>query len=68
MKIQINGESREVPDGLTVTTLIDHEKVKQPLMVTVEYNGEILDREAFPSTAINDGDVVEFLYFMGGGN
>jgi sulfur carrier protein len=68
MKIQINGESREVPDGLTVTTLIEHEKVKQPLMVTVEYNGEILDRDAFPATAINDGDVVEFLYFMGGGN
>lgn len=67
MKIQINGDAREIPDGLTVSTLIDHEKVKQPLMVTVEYNGEILDRDAFESTAINDGDVVEFLYFMGGG-
>lgn len=67
MKIQINGDARDIPDGLTVSTLIDHEKVKQPLMVTVEYNGEILERDAFGETAINDGDVVEFLYFMGGG-
>jgi len=67
MKIQINGDAREIPDGLTVSSLIDHEKVKQPLMVTVEYNGEILERDAFGETAINDGDVVEFLYFMGGG-
>ena len=39
-----------------------------PEMVSVEYNGEILDREAFETTVINDGDAIEFLYFMGGGS
>ena len=39
MKVHINGDAREIPDGLTIATLIEHEKVKQPLMVTVEYNG-----------------------------
>ena len=38
-----------------------------PEMVSVEYNGEILDRENFDSTAVKDGDEIEFLYFMGGG-
>jgi sulfur carrier protein len=67
MKTQINGEAREIPDGLTIDGLIKHLDVKQPLMVTVEYNGDILDREAFGTTTVNEGDVIEFLYFMGGG-
>jgi sulfur carrier protein len=67
MKIQINGAEREVPDGLSVTALIAHEKIKQPTMVSVEHNGEILDRDAFDGTQVKAGDVVEFLYFMGGG-
>jgi sulfur carrier protein len=36
-------------------------------MVSVEYNGEILDRGAFPSTTLKPGDKIEFLYYMGGG-
>ena len=36
-------------------------------MVSVELNGDILDREAFDSTNLKDDDQVEFLYFMGGG-
>lgn len=67
MKIQLNGNPKEIPDGLTVETLLTHEQVKQPAMVTVEWNGDILDREAFPTTALKDGDVVELLFFMGGG-
>jgi sulfur carrier protein len=30
-------------------------------------NGEILRRSEFDNTSVADGDVVEFLYFMGGG-
>jgi len=67
MRIQINGQAKEAPDGLNVTALIAHEKIKQPLMVSVEHNGDILDREAFETTTVKDGDTVEFLYFMGGG-
>lgn len=67
MSIQINGQHKDVPAGLSVTQLIAHEKIKQPLMVSVEHNGDILDREAFDTTVVKDGDAVEFLYFMGGG-
>lgn len=67
MSIQINGQQKDVPAGLSVTQLIAHEMIKQPLMVTVEYNGDILDRELFDTTVVKDGDEVEFLYFMGGG-
>jgi sulfur carrier protein len=67
MKITINGDATEVSDGLTVAGLLVERKVKMPEMVSVEVNGEILKREDFSATTINDGDAVEFLYFMGGG-
>ena len=34
----------------------------------VELNEQILKRSLFDSTQLKDGDKVEFLYFMGGGN
>ena len=68
MNIQVNGEAFEAPDGTTILSLLTLKEVKMPEMVSVEYNGEILDREAFETTTISDGDAIEFLYFMGGGS
>jgi sulfur carrier protein len=42
--------------------------VPQAEYVTVELNGEILLRGDFDTTQVREGDGVEFLYFMGGGN
>ena len=38
-----------------------------PDSLTVSVNEEFVDSGAFESTALKDGDNVEFLYFMGGG-
>ena len=68
MKLTINGTSEELTgDTLTVSEVLALKSVKMPEMVSVELNGDILDRAAFDSTKVNDGDTVEFLYFMGGG-
>jgi sulfur carrier protein len=67
MKLTINGETRELPAEMSVTALLVHQQVKMPDMVSVELNGEILERQAFATTPLKDGDRVEFLYFMGGG-
>lgn len=67
MKITVSGVQKEYADGLTVEQLIEAEKVESPLYVTVTRNDEFVDRESFADTVINDGDVIEFLYFMGGG-
>lgn len=67
MKLTVNGEDVDVPDGIPVTELLAVRKVKMPDMVSVELNGEILDRPLFESTRLKPGDKVEFLYFMGGG-
>jgi len=39
-----------------------------PDYVSVELNGEIVDRQEFGTRRVSPGDVVEFLYFMGGGD
>ena len=67
MKITVNGESAEVAEGISITELLKVREAKMPDMVTVEINGEILNRSSFESQTVNDGDAIEFLYFMGGG-
>jgi sulfur carrier protein len=67
MKILVNGEDKTVDDGLSVTALLAALEVKMPDMVTVEINDSIQKREEFDSTIVQEGDKIEFLYFMGGG-
>ncbi len=67
MKITVAGENKEVADGLTVAGLIEQEDVESPLYVTVSLNEEFLGSGTFEETVLKEGDVVEFLYFMGGG-
>ncbi|MBQ8509414.1 MAG: sulfur carrier protein ThiS [Clostridia bacterium] len=67
MKITVAGEKKEVAEGLTVAQLIVDEKVETPQYVTVTINDEFVDGDAFETTVLKDGDNVEFLYFMGGG-
>jgi thiamine biosynthesis protein ThiS len=66
-KILVNDEAQEVNLPLTLSELILLNKVLQPDMVSVQINGEFVNREDFDTAGINDGDTVDFLYFMGGG-
>lgn len=68
MKITAAGEAKEVRDGLTIAELIKQENVENPEYVTVSVNDEFAESESFSSRELHDGDVVEFLYFMGGGS
>lgn len=67
MKIIVAGETKEYAEGLTVAKLIELENVETPQYVTVSVNDEFVESGAFESTTLSDGDSVEFLYFMGGG-
>ncbi|MBQ8463420.1 MAG: sulfur carrier protein ThiS [Prevotella sp.] len=66
-KIYVNDEAREVSLPLTVTTLIEQLLVENPEMVSVQVNEEFAEREDWDSIQIQEGDHVDFLYFMGGG-
>lgn len=67
MKIVVSGTGKEVPNGLTVAGLIQLEQVQTPQYVTVSINGKFIRSDAFAAQTLEDGDSVEFIYFMGGG-
>ena len=66
-KLIVNGEEQEVKLPATVADIIKANTVLQPEMVSVQVNEEFVEREEFDTLHLNDGDSVDFLYFMGGG-
>ena len=67
MIITVAGVKKEVSDGLTVSQLIIDENVETPQYITVTVNDDFVKSGQFEETVLKDGDSVEFLYFMGGG-
>lgn len=68
MKLTINGEKKEVvSESMTVKELLAQQGVEMPGMVSVQINGDFLERDAFDSRIVKEGDEIDFLYFMGGG-
>lgn len=66
-KITVNGNVQEVETPITVAELIKLNNVLQPEMVSVQVNEEFVDRTDFDTRTLNDGDSIDFLYFLGGG-
>lgn len=66
ISVVVNGDSHQVPAGLTVTALLERFDLK-PGMVVVELNREILSRDHYGQTPVADGDRIELVHFVGGG-
>lgn len=66
MNIRINGEEKEIAEGLSIAALLDKLQIR-PGRVVVELNRNIIAREAHDSTALKDGDTLEIVHFVGGG-
>jgi thiamine biosynthesis protein ThiS len=66
MTVTINGEPREIPEGLTVAALLDHLGLAAG-RVAVERNRDILPRDRWATTEVAPGDVYEIVHFVGGG-
>lgn len=67
-KIQVNGEAQEVQLPVSLSELIKQNDVQQPEMVSVQVNEDFVDRSEWEKTQIQEGDSVDFLFFMGGGS
>ncbi len=65
--IYLNGELREVPEGLTLATLLDWLKLAAD-RVAVERNSEIVPRNRWAETPVGSGDRLEVVHFVGGGS
>ena len=68
MNIIINGKKQTIDnDSIKLLELIKKNDVQEPDMVSVQINGQFLNREDFENTIIKENDEIDFLYFMGGG-
>jgi sulfur carrier protein len=66
MKVHINGEGKEIADGLNLVELLDELQIR-PGRVVVELNRTVVSREAYESTSLKEGDMLEIIHFVGGG-
>ena len=66
MKIEVNGESRQVAEHITVATLLQLLGIDGG-PVAVERNREIVPRAEHAVTQLHDGDQLEVVQFVGGG-
>jgi sulfur carrier protein len=67
MRVKVNGVPQEIEAGLSVAGLLVRNSVEQPDMVSVQLNCAFVPREHFDLMTFKDGDEIDFLYFMGGG-
>jgi thiamine biosynthesis protein ThiS len=66
MTVTINGERRDIPDGLTVIALLDHLGMRSD-RVAVERNRDILPRAEWRETLVRPNDSFEIVQLVGGG-
>ena len=66
MTVQLNGELREVPEGLSLAALIEWLKLPHD-RVAVERNLEIVPKANWDATPVRAGDRLEVVHLVGGG-
>jgi thiazole synthase len=67
VRIVVNGQGRECPEGLTIAALLDHLELRAD-RVAVERNRELVPRRRHSETDLADGDELEIVTLVGGGS
>ncbi|MBI4733493.1 MAG: sulfur carrier protein ThiS [Rubrobacteridae bacterium] len=67
IKLLVNGERREFENRSTILDIIKSLGLK-PEIVAIELNGQLLRRDDYDSAIVSDGDKLEYLYYMAGGD
>ena len=66
MRVEINGEARDIEEGATIGSLLANlGLVGRP--VAVERNTQIVPRAEHGQTTLQEGDKLELVQFVGGG-
>ncbi|WP_457639148.1 sulfur carrier protein ThiS [Persephonella sp.] len=66
MKIILNGEEREVKEGITISQLIQELGIKAP-NYAVAVGMEVIPKSEYSTYSLKEGDRVEIVTFVGGG-
>ena len=65
--IKLNGEPRQIAVGTSIAALVTEQLGLDPARVAVERNREIAARSGWGQIFLVDGDEVEIVHFVGGG-
>ena len=66
ISIQVNGATRQVAPGTTLLRVIEEMKLDRDL-IAVELNRELVPRRELDRRAVDPGDQIEIVEFVGGG-
>lgn len=66
LSLIVNGEPRRIAAGSSIADLVIQLELN-PAKVAVERNGEIAPRSTLAECVLSDGDVLEIVHFVGGG-
>lgn len=66
VSLQVNGEPKACAPHTPLPQLLEQLNMN-PRLVAVEYNGEILHRQFWQETEIQEGDRLEIVTIVGGG-
>lgn len=66
MKVRLNGQERELPEGTTLEGLIRSLDLPSG-RVAVERNGQVVPKVQYAGTVLQEGDRLEIVHFVGGG-
>jgi len=66
MEILLNGETRNVPEGMNLAQLVA-EISDDPRGIAIERNLEIVPKSEHAETVLQEGDRLEIVQFVGGG-
>ncbi len=67
MEVMLNGEAKQIGAPMSVLQLLESIGL-DPRKIAVERNLEIVPRSTYGETIVGDGDRLEIVHFIGGGN
>lgn len=66
MRIIVNGQEHDCPDGATLMDLLQALRLDVRTVVA-EHNGNIINNEELPRVVLREGDALELVRLVGGG-
>ena len=66
MNITVNGTEETIDNGSTLADFITAKKLKVD-QVVVAVNDDVIERDVYEATKLNEGDILDVMSFVGGG-
>jgi len=66
MRVVINGEAKDVPEGLNLRSLLEHLSLPHQ-RIAVEVDQQVIRKADWDQTLVSAGTRIEIVHFVGGG-